>query len=62
MKDGKLEMKESSLKWETLRSQGKSWLETLEALQWKMPHMAALRNLRGSAVDVQEHRSHDNVL
>lgn len=53
MKTGKLEMEESSIKWETLRSMGYSWLETLEALQWKMPHMAALRNLRGFALAVR---------
>lgn len=57
MKEGKLEMKESSLKWETLRSQGKTWIETLEALKWRMPHMAALRNLRGFAVDVRNTES-----
>ena len=33
MKEGKLEIDESSLKWETLRSQGKTWIETLEALK-----------------------------
>lgn len=57
MKTGKLKMEEKSLKWETLRSTGKSWLETLEALDWKMPHMAALRNLRGFAIEVRDSES-----
>ena len=28
---------------------GKSWIETLELMQWNLPHMAALRNIRGFA-------------
>lgn len=56
MKDGKLEMSDDSLKWETLRSQGKSWLETLDALNWNMPHMAALRNIRGFSIDVRNEK------
>ena len=47
MKDGHLELDDKDIKWETHRSLGKSWLETLEAMDWHMPHMAALRNIRG---------------
>lgn len=47
MKDGHLELDDKDIKWEKHRSLGKSWLETLEAMDWHMPHMAALRNIRG---------------
>ena len=49
MSDGRLELDDKDIKWETLRSLGKNWLETLEAMEWHMPHMAALRNIRGFA-------------
>ena len=49
MTDGHLELDDKDIKWETHRSTGKSWLETLEAMEWYMPHMAALRNIRGFA-------------
>jgi hypothetical protein len=53
MENGDVEVDECDLKWETLRSQGKSWLETLDILKWKMPHMAALRNIIGFARNVR---------
>ena len=46
MENGHLELDDKDIKWETHRSMGKSWLETLEAMEWRMPHMAALRNIR----------------
>ena len=49
MKEGKLLLEDKELKWETLRSRGFKWIEVLEALQWRMPHMAALRNIRNFA-------------
>ena len=49
MKDGKLFLSDGELKWETLRSRGLEWIEILEALKWRMPHMAALRNIRNFA-------------
>lgn len=49
MENGYLELDDKSIKWETHRSMGKSWLETLDAMEWNMPHMAALRNIRGFA-------------
>ena len=49
MTDGHLELDDKDIKWETHRSTGKSWLETLESMDWYMPHMAALRNIRGFA-------------
>ncbi len=54
MQTGKLKMQKKSLTWESLKSQGYSWLEILDALEWKMPHMAALRNLRGFATEVTD--------
>lgn len=49
MEKGYLDLDEKDIKWEKHRSMGKSWLETLEAMEWRMPHMAALRNIRGFA-------------
>ena len=49
LRDGHLELDDKDIKWEKHRSIGKSWLETLEAMEWRMPHMAALRNIRGFA-------------
>jgi hypothetical protein len=49
MKNGKLKLADNEMKWESLRSQGLSWIEILERLEWKMPHMAALRNVRNFA-------------
>ena len=49
MEHGHLELDDKDIKWETHRSMGKRWLETLEAMEWRMPHMAALRNIRGFA-------------
>lgn len=54
MENGKVKVDEKDTKWETLKSQGKNWVETLEALEWKMPHMAALRNIRGFANNVRD--------
>lgn len=47
MTDGHLELDDKDVKWETHRSMGKTWLETLEIMEWRLPHMAALRNIRG---------------
>ena len=49
MEKGHLNLDDKDIKWEKHRSLGKSWLETLEAMEWRMPHMAALRNIRGFA-------------
>ena len=52
MTQGYLNLDERDIKWEKHRSLGKSWIETLEAMEWHMPHMAALRNIRGFAGSV----------
>lgn len=54
MKTGKVVVEEKDATWETHRSNGKNWEETLELLEYKMPHMAALRNLRGVALNVRK--------
>lgn len=46
MQTGTLEMPEEKKTWETLRADGKSWVEILDTLG-RLPHMALLRNLRG---------------
>ncbi len=46
MQTGTLEMPEEKKTWETLRAEGKSWVEILDILG-RLPHMALLRNLRG---------------
>lgn len=45
MKTGTIQTKEEEKTWETLRAQGKSWIEILQSTY--VPHMALLRNLRG---------------
>lgn len=45
MRTGTLAMPESNMTWETLRTNGDSWLTILDKID--MPHMALLRNLRG---------------
>jgi hypothetical protein len=47
MKNGKLQLDDSAITWEKHRSQGKTWVETFDAMDGHIPHMAALRNLRG---------------
>ena len=54
MKTGTTTLSDKQLTWETLRSRGMSWYEILETLEWKMPHMAALRNLIPFARSVRD--------
>lgn len=49
MENGSLDLEEKDIKWEKHRSLGKSWTETLNDMEWRMPHMAALRNIRSFA-------------
>ena len=49
MKDGRLVLDDAETTWEKHRSQGKSWVETFDAMGGRLPHMAALRNMRGFA-------------
>ena len=53
MSSGRLTMEKKDETWEKLRSEGHGWVDTLNALEWKMPHMAALRNIRGFALQVR---------
>ena len=53
MTTGKLVMKDEDKTWETLRSEGNSWEKVLSLLDWRLPHMAALRNIRGFALEVR---------
>ena len=49
MTNGTVELDDEDTTWEKHRSQGKTWPETFEAMGRRLPHMAALRNLRGFA-------------
>jgi hypothetical protein len=49
MRDGRLVLDNAETTWEKHRSQGKSWVETFDAMNGHIPHMAALRNMRGFA-------------
>ena len=49
MTTGTVELDDEDTTWEKHRSQGKTWSETFEAMGRRLPHMAALRNLRGFA-------------
>jgi hypothetical protein len=52
MKTGKLEVKESEMTWETLKSSGKNWSEIIKMIE--IPHMALLRNLRGIFTEIND--------
>ena len=54
MKTGKVEVEEKDLTWETLMCKYGCWRKTLDTLEWNMPHMAALRNMRGFAIKVRD--------
>lgn len=45
MKTGKVHVEENKKTWENLHSDGKLWEEILQTI--RLPHMAALRNMRG---------------
>ncbi|MCL2310947.1 MAG: hypothetical protein FWC41_00450 [Firmicutes bacterium] len=50
MKTGTLKMAEEKSTWETLRSQGKSWLEIINTID--LPSMALTRNIRGIFTEI----------
>lgn len=52
MKTGKIEVKESEMTWETLKSSGKTWAEIIKTIE--IPHMALLRNLRGIFSEIED--------
>lgn len=54
MSTGKLQLENKDIKWETHKSLGKDWIKTLQDMNWKMPHMAALRNIRSFAKEVRD--------
>lgn len=54
MKTGKLKVQDKDLPWETLMAKYEGcWIKTMETLEWKIPHMAGLRNIRGFAIKVR---------
>lgn len=54
IKQGRINLKEEDMTWEILRSKGKTWEETVDILNYNMPHMASLRNLRNVALQVRK--------
>jgi hypothetical protein len=52
MKTGSIKVNESERTWENLKSEGKTWIEILEAIE--IPHMALLRNLRGIFKEIND--------
>ena len=54
MRTGKVETDEKDIKWESHMANSRCWIKTLDLLEWKLPHMAALRNLRGFAIKVND--------
>ena len=54
MKTGRVKVKEKDLTWEILMCKYGCWKKTLDTLEWNMPHMAALRNIRGFAIKVRD--------
>lgn len=59
MTTGGVTVEESSQTWESLRSQGKTWVEIFDTI--KIPHMALLRNLRGIFTEVDNKEFADKV-
>jgi len=59
MTTGGVSVDESSQTWESLRSQGKTWVEIFDTI--KIPHMALLRNLRGIFTEVDNKEFADKV-
>ncbi len=53
MQTGTIVMPEENKTWETLRADGKSWVEILDILG-RIPHMALLRNLRGIFSEIDD--------
>lgn len=53
LKTGKVEVEEKDSTWEILMSKYGCWKKTLDVLEWNLPHMAALRNVRGFAIKVR---------
>lgn len=59
VKTGKIQVKETEMTWEFLRSSGKTWKEILE--QIRIPHMALLRNLRGIFGEIEDKEFADKI-
>ena len=53
MESGKLQLDSKDKKWEALKAQGNNWLQTIELMEWNMPHKACVHNLRGFANEVR---------
>ena len=53
MDNGKLQIDSKEKKWEALKAQGNNWLQTIELMEWNMPHKACVHNLRGFANEVR---------
>jgi len=60
MKNGKIEVSETDMTWESLRSSGKTWKEILGTI--KIPHMALLRNLRGIFTEIKDQKIAADVI
>ena len=60
MKTGKINVLETEMTWETLKSSGKTWQEILD--QITLPHMALLRNLRGIFKEVSDLETTNKIL
>jgi len=60
MKTGKIEVNETEMTWETLKSSGKTWKEILD--QISIPHMALLKNLRGIFKEISDLQTTVSVL
>lgn len=53
MEYGKVIVDSKDKKWETLKAEGNNWLQTIELMEWNMPHKACVHNLRGFANEVR---------
>ena len=62
MKTGKVDVPEFEKTWEQLKSAGNSWKEVLETLNYKIPHMALLRNIRGIFTEINDEAICDRLM
>ena len=60
MRTGTVQVEDSDMTWEKLKSEGKSWAEILDQIQ--MPYMALLRNLRGIFKEIDDVKTCDDIM
>lgn len=55
MRTGTIQMSNDNTTWENLRANGATWREIIESID--LPHMAAIRNLRGIFTEIEDYET-----